>query len=232
MKIYISGLYSGTNPQPGIGVARSLRSAYPRATLVGVEYSNRSSGIHWSDFDELLLQRPWEELNLDTYAKSILDILDSGAYWLSGFDLEVMWLASVFTRGHPRLLVPPREALQRTSKPSVDAHDGLPVRIPPFISTEEYSDWELHAFCRRHDWKIWLKGPYYEAVRTHSWDVVESVRIAMNRAWSTQRAFLQKHITGHEESVSFSAYKGDLLACCYMRKRELTHEGKTWAGEA
>ncbi len=37
MKIYISGLYSGTNPQPGIGIARSLRAAYPGATLVGVE---------------------------------------------------------------------------------------------------------------------------------------------------------------------------------------------------
>jgi hypothetical protein len=33
MKIYISGLYSGTNPQPGVGIARSLRMAYPEATL-------------------------------------------------------------------------------------------------------------------------------------------------------------------------------------------------------
>jgi len=31
MQIYISGLYSGTNPQPGIGLARSLRAAYPEA---------------------------------------------------------------------------------------------------------------------------------------------------------------------------------------------------------
>src|SRR3712207_8231713 len=46
---------------PGVGLARSLRAAYPEATLIGVEYSNRSSGLHWSDFDELLLQRPWEE---------------------------------------------------------------------------------------------------------------------------------------------------------------------------
>ena len=71
MRIYISGLYSGTNPQPGIGIARSLRQAYPDATLVGVEYSNRSSGIHWTDLDELWLQRPWEELNLDTYGDEV-----------------------------------------------------------------------------------------------------------------------------------------------------------------
>ena len=37
MKIYISGLYCGTNPQPGVGIARSIRAAYPDATIVGVE---------------------------------------------------------------------------------------------------------------------------------------------------------------------------------------------------
>src|SRR4028118_1910290 len=115
MKIYISGLYSGTNPQPGIGVARSLRAAYPDATLVGVEYSNRCSGIHWTDIDETWLQRPWEELNLDTYAADIKEVLDSGALWVSGVDLEIMWLASVFPEGHKNLLTPSTAALQKIS---------------------------------------------------------------------------------------------------------------------
>lgn len=230
MKIYISGLYSGTNPQPGIGMVRSLRSAYPNATLVGVEYSNRSSGIHWPELDELWLQRPWEELNMDTYAADIRAALDAGALWISGVDLEIMWLASVFPDGHKNLLTPPATALQKISKPAVEAHKGLPVRIPPFISTEQ-SDWELHAFCRQHGWKVWLKGPYYEAVRTASWDVFERMRTLLSRAWSTERLFLQAHVTGYEESVCFSAYQGELVACVYMRKRELTEEGKTWAGD-
>jgi diaminopimelate decarboxylase len=230
MKIYISGLYSGTNPQPGIGIARSLRMAYPNATLVGVEYSNRSSGIHWIDFDELWLQRPWEELNLEAYAADIRDVLDAGALWISGVDLEIMWLASIFPEGHENLLTPPPEALQKISKPAVAAHKGLPVTIPSFISTE-HPDWELHTFCRQHGWKVWLKGPYYEAVRTHSWDVFERVRTLLSRAWSTERLFLQTHVTGYEESVCFSAYKGELTDCVYMRKRELTEEGKTWAGD-
>jgi diaminopimelate decarboxylase len=230
MKIYISGLYSGTNPQPGIGVARSLRMAYPDATLVGVEYSNRSSGIHWTDFDELWLQRPWEELSLDQYAIEIKDLLDAGALWISGVDLELMWLALVFPEGHRNLLTPTPGALQKISKPAVEAHEGLPVRIPAFISTEE-SDWELHTFCRQHDWKVWLKGPYYEAVRTHGWDVFERVRTLLTRAWSTERLFLQTHVTGYEESVCFGAYRGELTGSVYMRKRELTEEGKTWAGD-
>jgi diaminopimelate decarboxylase len=230
MKIYISGLYSGTNPQPGVGVSRSLRQAYPNATLVGVEYSNRSSGIHWPDLDELWLQRPWEELDLDAYAAQVKEVLDAGAFWVSGVDLEIMWLASAFPEGHQNLLTPPAEAIRRVSKPAVEAHEGLPVRIPTFVSTE-LPDWELHAFCRQHDWKVWLKGPYYEAVRTYSWDVFERVRTLLARAWSTERLFLQTHVTGYEESVCFCAYRGELAGSVYMRKRELTEEGKTWAGD-
>jgi diaminopimelate decarboxylase len=230
MKICISGLYSGTNPQPGIGIARSLREAYPSATLVGVEYSNRCSGIHWPDFDEIWLQTPWEFVDLDAYASRIKEMLDDGALWISGVDLEILWLGSVFPNGHPNLLTPPTSALKRINKPAVEAHRGLPVRIPEFISTEQ-SDWDLHGFCREHGWKVWLKGPYYEAVRTNSWDAFERVRAILSEAWSTERLFLQAHVTGYEESVCFCAYQGELLECVYMRKRELTEEGKTWAGE-
>ncbi|HYN86450.1 MAG TPA: ATP-grasp domain-containing protein [Pyrinomonadaceae bacterium] len=230
MKIYISGLYSGTNPQPGVGIARSLREAFPRATLVGVEYSNRCSGIHWPDFDELWLQRPWEELDLDAYAEDIRAALDGGALWISGVDLEIMWLASVFPEGHKNLLTPPPSALRKISKPAVEAHRGLPLKVPTFIPTDR-SDWELHAFCRQHGWKVWLKGPYYEAVRTPTWDSFERVRMLLSRAWSTERLFLQTHVTGYEESVCFAAYRGELAGSVYMRKRELTEEGKTWAGD-
>ena len=155
MKIYISGLYSGTNPQPGVGIARSLREAYPGATLIGVEYSNRCSGIHWPDFDDIWLQRPWNELSLDAHAQAIKQILDEGGLFISSNDLEVMWLADVFPEGHRNLLTPPAEGLARVGKPAVPAHEGLPVSIPTFVTTE-LSDWDLHTFCRQHDWKVWL----------------------------------------------------------------------------
>ena len=175
MKIYISGLYSGTNPQPGIGIARSLRAAYPDATLVGVEYSNRCSGIHWQDFDDIWLQRPWDELNLDSHAREIERVLDSGALWISSIDLEILWFADVFPNGHSNLLTPPAEALKQVAKPEISAAKSLPVKIPPFVSTE-ISDWDLHRFCRAHDWKVWLKGPYYEAVKTENWAKFEETR--------------------------------------------------------
>jgi diaminopimelate decarboxylase len=230
MKIYVSGLYSGTNPQPGVGIARSLRLAYPKATLVGVEYSNRCSGIHWKDFDELWIQRPWDEINLDSHAAEIRKVLDAGAFWISAIDLEIMWLGSVFPDGHPNLLTPELKAIRQIAKPAIPAHEGLPVQIAEFVSTD-LSDWELHAFCRKHNWKVWLKGPYYEAVRVRSWAELESAREILSKAWSTETLFLQAHVTGYEESITLSAYKGKLLHAVHMRKRDLTEMNKTWAGD-
>ena len=230
MKIYVSGLYCGGNPQPGVGIVRSVRQAFPNATLVGVEYSNRVSGIHWGEIDELWVQRPWEELDLPSYGAVVREALDAGGLWISGSDLEAMWLADIFPDGHPNLLAPPMGALKRITKPAVEAASGLPVKIPDFISTER-SDWDLHAFCRAHNWRVWLKGPYYDASRTPTWDSFEAVRSALSKAWSTERLYLQKHVGGCEESVMLSAWRGELLGAVSMRKRDITPEGKTWAGD-
>jgi diaminopimelate decarboxylase len=226
----VSGLYCGGNPQPGVGIARSLRAGFPEATIVGVEYSNRVSGIHWNELDELWIERPWDELNLDAYGDKVRAALDAGGLWISGSDLEAMWLASVFPDGHPNLLAPPARALERIAKPAVEAHAGLPLKVPTFVSTD-LPDWELHAFCRAHNWRVWLKGPYYDAARTPTWDSFVAARNALTKVWSTERLFLQAHVSGYEESVMFAAYQGELLGCVSMRKRDVTAEGKTWAGD-
>ena len=230
MKIYVSGLYCGGNPQPGVGIVRSLRQGFPFARLVGVEYTSRVSGIHWEELDELFIQRPWDELDLGTYAETVGGILDEGGLWISGSDLEAMWLASVFPDGHPNLLAPPTGALKRIAKPGVEAVSGLPLKVPTFVSTD-LPDWELHAFCRAHDWRVWLKGPYYDAARTPGWDSFVAARNALSKVWSTERLYLQAHVSGYEESVMLAAYQGELLGCVRMRKRDITPEGKTWAGD-
>lgn len=231
MKIYISGLYSGTNPQPGVGIARSLRQAYPDAKLIGVEYNIRCSGIHWNELDDVWLHRPWNELNLERHAGAIRNLLEKeGSYYISCNDLETLWLSRVYPDGHPNLLTPPSDALKQVGKPAVPAHDGLPIKIPTFVTTD-LPDWDLHAFCRQHDWKVWLKGPYYEAIRIRSWADLESWRKVLSNAWHTETLFLQAHVTGYEESIALSAYKGELLHCVSMHKRDLTEMAKTWAGD-
>lgn len=228
LTIYISGLYSGPNPSPGVGIVRSLRQAYPEAVLIGVDYSNRSSGLHWSDFDNLWLQRPWNELDLEEYASQIRTILNTGALWISGLDLETIWLAHVIGEDL-NLLIPPQNALLQTMKPSMPAHNGLPIRIPPYVSTL-LPEAELHKFCREHGWPIWVKGPWYEALQAENWRDVIAAISRLSETWATDSLFLQAHVVGYEESIVFCAFQGQLLDAVYMKKREITPEGKTWAG--
>jgi diaminopimelate decarboxylase len=228
VRIYVSGVHSGPNPSAGVGVARSLRLAYPAAKLIGVDYSTASSGLHSPDFDEIWLQRPWNEMDVDDYGRRIAELLDSGALWISTLDLEIHWLGGALRR-HPNLLIPPTAALHRIAKPAIPGRGSLPVGIPPFVPTT-LSDWDLHAFCRKHGWRVWLKGPYHDARRVWRWDVLRASRAELGQLWSTEDLFLQAHVTGYEESIAFCAHDGRLLDAVYMSKRDLTHEGKTWAG--
>lgn len=227
MRVFISGLHSGPNPSPGVGIARSLRIAYPQTTLIGVDYSTRSSGIHCADLDELWLQQPWNKLDLSLYRDQIQQVMEGDSVWISGLDLEVHWLADE-TLENQRILVPPLSALKHTTKPGITAAQSLPMRVPPHIPAERPS-WDLHAFCRTHGWPIWCKGPNYEARRAGDWkEVVEALR-DISQVWSTSTPSLQAHVVGYEESIAFCAYKGKLLDCVHMRKRLQTKEGKTWA---
>jgi diaminopimelate decarboxylase len=225
---YVSGVHSGPNPSPGLGVAQSLRLAYPHARIVGVDYSVESSGLHSDVFDDVWVQRPWRELDLDVYRDAIGAVLDGGACWFPGQDLEVKWLAETLP-GRAGALVAPTDALLRIAKPSIPAADRLPLSIPDFMLVDR-PDWDLHGFCREHGWQVWVKGPNYEAMRARDWPSFRYARAVLGDTWATDDLFVQRHVIGNEESVALCAYQGELLDCVHLRKHHQTHEGKTWSG--
>jgi diaminopimelate decarboxylase len=162
------------------------------------------------------------------YEAAIREVLDGGAVWIPGQDLEVEWLSESLGPG-AGALVPPADALGRVSKPRITAAAALPFQIPPFISAGR-ADWELHGFLREHGWRVWVKGPNYEAMRARDWPSFRYAREVLSNTWGTESLFLQRHVAGAEESVAFCAFGGELLDCVHMSKHTQTHEGKTWAG--
>jgi len=226
--IVLSGCHGGPNPSPGLGTARSLRVAFPNGVLVGKDHSPQSSGLHEAVFDRVWCCRPWNELDLDDHYSQLHELATrERAYFISGLDLEVRWLAG---RPNSWALVPPLTALHASAKPTHEAARYLPVRIPRYIPISAGSR-EVHRFCVETGWRVWLKGPEYEATRVHSWhDLQESIK-RMEEVWGNGGLFLQEDVHGQEVSVAFCAYHGKLLDAVYMEKRLETAEGKTWAGE-
>ena len=229
MKICISGLYSGPNPSPGVGLARSLRAAFPDAYLLGVDYSPRSTGLHWPDFDDVWVARPWARLDLDEHRRQVeTQLAEDQSYWLSGLDLEVNWLAAAIS-GRSVVLSPSPSSLAAVRKPPT-----MPVRLglrtPAHLSLDE-SDVTLARFCRDHNWRVWVKGPFYEARSVQNWRQFQAARNDLSATWgSVSGLFVQEHISGREGSLALSAVDGTLVAVAEMMKREVTAEGKTWAG--
>ena len=227
-KIYVSGMHSGQNPCPGVGIARCLRMAFPQLTLVGADHWQGSSGLHDQAIDETLIFPQWKQIDDERHRDQIRAILDAGHLWIAAMDMEVHWLAENLG-SHPNLLAPSGSALEATAKPAVKGFDGLNFRIPEYISAS-LPDSDVHYFLRQHAWQCWLKSPYHDAKRISSWGAFVKARAAMTKSWRTSRLFLQRHIMGSEESILFAAYQGELVSVVQMQKHLITSEGKTWAG--
>ncbi len=228
MQIFVSGIHSGPDPSSGVGVARSLKSAFPQARMVGVDYSAASSGIHYEVFDDIWVQRPWNELDLDLYHDQVAHVLQGEAAWIPCLDLEVQWLAKAFPE-EPKILAPRAAALEQISKPAVPAARYLPMTVPEYTLADK-PNWELHSFCRRAGWPVWCKGPNHEARLAWNWMQVLAALVDLREKWAVRQPALQAHVQGSEESVVFAAWDGKLLDCLHMEKRLQTLEGKTWAG--
>ena len=227
-KVYISGMHSGQNPSSGVGIARSLKKAFPKLTIVGVDHWQGASGLHDKSIDEVLILPQWSQIDRSLQIDQLRQLLDAGHIWISAHDVEVHWLAQNFG-AHENLLVPSGAALSATAKPHVEAFTALDFKVPESISAF-LSDNEVHSFLRDHAWQCWLKGPYHDAKRITSWDGFERARENMQKEWKTSQLFVQHHKIGNEESICFTAYHGELLEAVHMQKRILTPEGKTWAG--
>jgi len=228
LKVYVSGLHSDPNPSSGVGVARSLRLAYPGIKIIGIDYSPRSSGSHSDLFDEVIIMDSWNNIDLEVYKLQVERLLtDARSYWIPTLDLEVWWMASARVNSE-RVLIPPISALEQTRKPKIEAAKHLPLLVPPYIDASR-PDEDLYEFFINHGCDVWVKGPYYEARRVRTWSRLKSEIRALSEAWGGG-IYIQAHIRGREELLAYTAYKGELLDAVHVVKLITTREGKTWSG--
>ena len=226
--VYISGVHSGPDPSPGIGIARSLRDAFPGVILRAVDYSVHSSGLHHPAFDDVLLQPAWSELDLETYSSQIRQHLEqSTSCWISGLDVETDWLAQTIGE-HPRLLVPSEAAQQVVRKPVLACAPSLRMRVPEYLPATA-APTDLHGLGRRSGWHLWVKGKYHEAYCARSFAELRRQIVALESHWPLEDIFVQQHVPGLERAITFAAYRGRLLDAVEVEKRSVTSQGKTWA---
>jgi diaminopimelate decarboxylase len=226
-KIIISGFYSGPSPSAGLGIARSMRQAFPQAHITGIDYWEGSSGLAHEVLDERIVFPSWQYMDQAQHVAFIKKELDDGAFYLSALDMEVEWLAGKIN--HHRLLTPQKSSLAFANKPEVKVGELLPFSQPE-IFRDGLDDQKLYDFCRKHSWRVWVKGAFHGATFATSWAQLERARLSFGFKDDPSSVSYQSHIRGMEESICFSAYQGRLLDSVMMQKRVTTPEGKTWSG--
>ncbi len=228
LKVYVSGVHSDADPSPGLGIARSLRRAFPSAILTAVDYSSRSSGLHDPVFDEVIIQPTWSELDLASYMIKIVGLLqDPHTYWISGLDAEINWLGESADQ-HQGLLTPAEAALGALRKPVLSCASALDMRVPSYLSALAPPT-EIHTLGRHSGWRLWAKGTLHEAYRAYDYPSLRHQIDNLATHWPRDQIFLQRHIRGHERSITFCAWRGILLDAVEVEKRMVTTQGKTWA---
>lgn len=226
-RVYVSGVHSGPNPSPGLGVALCIREAFPTLELLAVDYSVASTGLHDASFDQVVVQRPWNKLDLPSYSDFVASKCREGA-WIPCLDLEIAWFRSV-AGDVDHYLAPRRQPLEWTTKPAADLAARMGMLVPATMSLAQ-SDNESYGFAERYGPNLWVKGPRYEALAVDGWKEIAARRDEVATRWSGT-PLLQQHIDGTEGALSFAAWHGTLLGAVVMSKRAVTPDGKTWAGD-
>lgn len=181
-------------------------------------------------FDEIRFRRPWRELDLDAQIDRIGAALRlNDVLYLSGLDVEIAYLSQRLL-DVPGLLVPPIDAVRAASKPAISAAGLLGMKVPEFIEADAPAN-DLHAFARKHDWDVWVKGRYHDSRRARSWAMLSEARADLSAHWDMKDCFVQANVAGDERCITFAAFDGNLLGAAMVEKRLITESGKTWGAE-
>jgi diaminopimelate decarboxylase len=228
--LFVSGVHSGPDPSPGVGIAKSVKQAYPDLRIVGKDYSLRSSGLHEPIFDDIQVMPAWTEMALSAHEAFIAHQLsETKGLYISGLDAEIDWLATLKS-SLINILTPTSAALGEIHKPRISCVSELGMKIPEFMAATA-SQSELHRLARRAGWRVWIKGKFHEAYYATNHRELMSRLAQMEESWPIEDVFVQRSIQGLERSYTFAAYNGELLGVAEVEKRAQTPTGKTWAAE-
>jgi diaminopimelate decarboxylase len=223
LRILIVGVDSGPDPHPGVGVACSLRSAYPSCELVALDRSPQSSGLNWPGFDKCIVL-PSRSIFAQRCAS-----LGPNEYLIPCDDGEICRLAAD-VQGNKRVLMPSIRCLRQIRKPAQAVARFLGVEAPRSILIPAKLQ-SLDTFLQKCTGHVWRKGRVTGAERVKQETVLSSREFVTGNSESlSMDELLQAHVEGSLEVLSFAAYWGRFLNGVWMVKKGVTSRGKTWSG--
>ena len=229
IRVAITGLQRGDNPQPGAAIVRSLRRTL-EVEIVGLVYDAYESGIYveggvdsahvmpYPTCGAAAWLGPLDEVRAHSPFDVLMPTLDSEIDLLAGAPEE-------FARRGIRCPLPAPETLARRDKKNLallGEECGVPV--PEQIVVRDLRG--ALAAARRIGWPVFIKGQYYDARLADGADSLTEEASAILANWGPP-LIVQKPVAGPEFDVlGVGDGRGGTLGMCAIRKTHLSNKGK------
>lgn len=230
LKIAVSGMHRGDNPQPGSSIVGALRAAWPDAWLVGLVYNVYESGIYAADGPDVCHAMPYPTAGLATFLARLKEVHAASPFdwFIPTLDAEVALLAGAEEKLAAlgiRVVLPDREMLIRSGKaklPQLAASCG--VETPATGVARDLAEAVGHA--EQIGYPVYIKGPYYDAALVRTAGELAAVGSAMLADWGPP-LIVQEPLSGTEFNVmGLGDGQGGLLGHCAVRKLIISDKGK------
>jgi carbamoyl-phosphate synthase large subunit len=234
MRVAVTGLSRGENPQPGAGIIAGIRAAFPGAFVVGLAYDAMESGIYAAGGPDAVFTMPYPTVGADAYLKRLDEARAAAPFDVfiptldSELDLIVNLEEELRARGLKTCL-PNKAAFKRRMKDQLTALAA--AADVPTPETRTVSN-PIQAFGEAVDmgFPLIVKGAYYDAQKVSTPAGLTKAVTSLLAQWGAP-VLLQKTITGPEfNALGIGDGTGRIVGLCCIRKTIISSHGKGLGG--
>lgn len=222
LRIAITGMHRGENPQPGASIVTAIRQRWPDAFIVGLVYTAYESGIYAVDGPDVCHVMPYPAVGLSAYLARLQEIrsLDSFDLLIPTLEAEIALLAGSTAKLADmgiHTTLPSVETLARCAKSSLTIlAKACEIPAPRTALASDVTEAVLEA--ESIGYPILVKGRYDDATLVSSSAGIRAVAASILADWGPPLV-VQEPLVGNEFSVlGIGDGTGIVLGHCAVRK--------------
>lgn len=232
--IAVTGLKTGDNPQPGVGIIRCIRKAGFTGKIVGLIYDSLESGVYLEGLVDAVFTIPFPSASSEA-------LIERYRYINSRFPIDFLIptldselptyirLQKAFeSLGIKSYLPEENQLMLREKNRLLRFFPQHNIPVPPTeIVTEESQLWELN---KKMTYPLFIKGNLYEAYKAYNHSDLMKYFYLLRERWGLP-IIVQEMITGDEFNiVVLGDGTGQAVGMIPQRKLIITDKGKGFGG--
>lgn len=232
--IAVTGLKTGDNPQPGVPVIRSIRSAGFKGKVIGLVYDAMESGIYVDNLADEVYQMPYPSTGADSFISRIDYILSKTPIdvIIPTLDSEILIYIrlqeDLLARGIHLYLPTQEQFILRDKIKLAQFFPPKGVRVPDTHIVNDVS--QISEIGTQTGYPLYIKGSLYEAYKAHNLQEAIKYFYELQSKWGLP-IIIQKIVSGDEFNIVFIGNgEGEMLGFVPQRKLVITDKGKGFGG--